>query len=152
MNWGDLLFGFQGRINRAKYWLAVLVYLVVSVIMALIGLVLGPESISMSILQIVVGIGTFISGLAIGIKRLHDRNKTGWWLLIFYIAPGVLFGAGAVMGIMGMASESMAGSAGAIILSLAGLAIVVWAFVQLGCLRGSVGVNDYGPDPLAAAA
>ena len=36
------------------------------------------------------------------------------------------------------------------LVSLAGLAIVIWAFVELGCLRGTVGANQYGPDRLAA--
>jgi hypothetical protein len=29
-------------------------------------------------------------GLAIGAKRLHDRDKSAWWLLVFYAAPGIL--------------------------------------------------------------
>jgi uncharacterized membrane protein YhaH (DUF805 family) len=34
--------------------------------------------------------------------------------------------------------------------SLASLAISIWAFVELGCLRGTAGPNKYGPDPLAS--
>ena len=36
------------------------------------------------------------------------------------------------------------------VLGLAAFAIGVWAFVELGCLRGTIGANQYGPDPLAA--
>jgi len=32
---------------------------------------------------------------------------------------------------------------------LLAFAILIWAFVDLGCLRGSIGQNKYGPDPLA---
>jgi uncharacterized membrane protein YhaH (DUF805 family) len=38
------------------------------------------------------------------------------------------------------------------VLHLVGFAITVWAFVELGCLRGTVGPNQYGPDPLEPAA
>jgi uncharacterized membrane protein YhaH (DUF805 family) len=37
-----------------------------------------------------------------------------------------------------------------ILMSLAGTAIAIWAFVELGCLRGTVGPNRYGPDPLGS--
>ena len=39
-----------------------------------------------------------------------------------------------------------------IILHLISFGITVWAFVELGCLRGTVGSNRYGPDPLSAPA
>jgi uncharacterized membrane protein YhaH (DUF805 family) len=38
------------------------------------------------------------------------------------------------------------------VLHLVAFAITVWAFVELGCLRGTVGPNQYGPDPLEPAA
>ena len=34
---------------------------------------------------IIVVIPMLVSGIAVGIKRLHDRNKSGWWLLLFYL-------------------------------------------------------------------
>jgi uncharacterized membrane protein YhaH (DUF805 family) len=38
---------------------------------------------------------------------------------------------------------------GGFILSLAAGIIAIWGFVELGCLRGTPGPNQYGPDPLA---
>jgi uncharacterized membrane protein YhaH (DUF805 family) len=38
------------------------------------------------------------------------------------------------------------------VLHLVAFAITVWAFVELGCLRGTVGPNQYGPDPLGPVA
>ena len=35
-----------------------------------------------------------ISSIAVGAKRLHDRNKSAWYLLLFYFVPGVLAAAG----------------------------------------------------------
>jgi Protein of unknown function (DUF805) len=75
--------------------------------------------------------------LAIGAKRLHDRDKSAWWLLVFYAAPGILSTAG-----------NRLEDVGFIILHVISFAISVWAFVELGCLRGTPGPNRYGPDPL----
>jgi uncharacterized membrane protein YhaH (DUF805 family) len=37
------------------------------------------------------------------------------------------------------------------ILALAGFAMTIWGFVEIGCLRGTVGSNRYGPNPLLQA-
>lgn len=137
MNLGTLLFGFQGRINRAKFWLAVLIYFVAW--MVAIGFVFawgftGPAIAAL----VIIGIPIIVSGIAVGIKRLHDRDKSGWWLLFFYLVPGVLDGIGQGLGRDGIG----------IIFTLGSLAISIWAFVLLGCLRGTTGPNKFGPDPL----
>ena len=148
MNWGSLLFSYQGRINRAKYWLAILVYILVTIVAAVIGFASGSEALA-NMLSSLVSLATFISGILVGIKRLHDRDKSGWWLLLFYIVPGVLFGIGTGMMLFGVVADSSGLGGAASIFFLAGFAIIVWAFIELGCLRGTVGPNQYGPDPLA---
>lgn len=152
MNWGSLLFSFEGRINRAKYWLAVLVYVVLSVLLSVVGLAIGADSITFSALNMIIGIGTFISGIAVGVKRLHDRNRTGWWLLLFYVVPGVLVAAATVYGLIaavsGASGSSIANFGIASFFLLGAFLVMVWAFVELGCLRGTVGPNRFGPDPL----
>jgi uncharacterized membrane protein YhaH (DUF805 family) len=149
MDLGSLLFSFSGRINRAKYWLAVLIYVVVMVV---IGLVLvaafhagGPGnivSLLFGVIAFVVYIAMLVSGIAIGIKRLHDRDKSGWWLLIFYVLPSVIAGIGSGIG------EASGAEGISALFALVSFGISIWAFVELGCLRGTVGPNNYGPDPL----
>ena len=145
MDWGHLFFNFNGRINRAKYWLAMLVFAVIYIVLAIAGYVTDNSAIYQAVngmLNIVI----FISSLAVGIKRLHDRNKSGWYLLLFYIVPGILVTAAAVMYVT-MDDATLTSA----VLGLAAFAIGVWAFVELGCLRGTVGANRYGPDPIATA-
>src|SRR5713226_1091938 len=89
MDWGHLLFGFSGRINRAKYWLWVLLYVISAIIVGVIIYIANSEMIA-GILQLVFGIAVFISSLAVMTKRLHDRDKSAWWLLVFVIAPTIL--------------------------------------------------------------
>lgn len=145
MDLGTMLFSFQGRINRAKYWLAVLIYFGVAIVLALLGFLIGHipgVGILYSIIALVVYIAMLVSGIAVGIKRLHDRAKPGWWLLVFYVLPTVLMLIGTLLS-WGAGSMAISG-----LFSLIALAISVWGFVELGCLRGTVGPNAYGPDPL----
>lgn len=138
MGWGALFFSFSGRINRAKYWLASILLLLAFLLLIFVALV--PFAISADELTIVVlvpllviGAGVMISGLAIASKRLHDRNKSAWWLLLFYVAPGFLGAIGDV----------------GLILHFISFAISIWALIELGFLRGTAGANRFGPDPLA---
>ena len=141
MSLTQLLFSFQSRINRAKYWLVTVLSGLVMIAlgtMAFISAFSGAEGATM--LLVVLLVALFIPmiwiGLAIGAKRLHDRDKSAWWLLLFYLAPGVLQGIG-----------DQAGGTG-IVFYLASFAIGIWGLVELGFLRGTMGPNRYGPDPL----
>jgi uncharacterized membrane protein YhaH (DUF805 family) len=85
-------------------------------------------------------------GLSFTTRRLHDRDKSAWWLVMFYLVPGVL----------GQSAEAtwFGGASGTVlhhILVLASLALTIWGFVETGCLRGAAGPNTYGPDPLVQA-
>jgi len=105
--------------------------------------------------------------LAVMTKRLHDRDKGAIWLLVFFVAPIVLniprymevfqivsnFPA-----FVAHAQEIARSHSGeppfqetplALIGGGAASIIGLWAFVELFCLRGTVGDNRYGPDPLA---
>jgi len=146
MDMKTLLFSFEGRINRAKYWLTVLANAIVWIVVGILALilmgVLGQGTGGMlAILFGVAGFGAAMwIGIAAGIKRLHDREKSGWWLLVFFLVPGVLSGIGQAVG-------GIVQGVGA----LAGLAISIWMIVELGCLKGTTGPNMYGPDPLPPA-
>lgn len=84
---------------------------------------------------------------AVGVLHHHrtidDRDKSAWWLVVFYLLPGVL-------GQLAKAAW-LAGAAGTVlhyILALAGFAFTIWGFIEIGCLCGTAGSNTYGPDPL----
>jgi uncharacterized membrane protein YhaH (DUF805 family) len=149
MDLGTLLFSFEGRINRAKYWLAVLIYFVAAIVLALLGFmadqIIGGVGLLYGIVGTVVYVALLVSGIAVGIKRLHDRAKSGWWLLAFYVLPTLIMLIGTLLS-WGVGSMVISG-----LFSLIALAISIWAFVELGCLRGTVGPNRYGPDPLTDA-
>jgi len=124
----NLLFSFQGRVNRAKFWLVALgIFVAEIIVFAAIGggaamsgdpeqamAAIGPIA---GIVLLAVGVVAFWISLAVAVKRYHDRNKTGWWVLIVLVPV------------------------------IGGL----WYLIECGFLRGTAGSNAYGPDPLAAA-
>jgi uncharacterized membrane protein YhaH (DUF805 family) len=137
MSMGSLLFSFRGRINRKPYWI-VSVAVWVAMAVAVAQGVVGDFEFWLAAFMILLIPLAWIS-FALAAKRLHDRNKSAWWLVFFYVLPGLL--------------ESMASLVGGaeIVLSIASMAISIWALVELGFLRGTPGPNDYGPDPLTGA-
>lgn len=147
MDWKTLLFSFGGRLNRGKYWLGVLIifllYLAAAIIFGILYVVAGTTG---SILGGLVGLAAFVAvlwiGLATSIKRLHDREKSGWWILLFWLGPLVIGGVGTALSANSPALN--------ILFSVASFGISVWALVELGCLPGTAGPNLYGPDPLPA--
>jgi uncharacterized membrane protein YhaH (DUF805 family) len=123
----NLLFGFQGRTNRAKFWLVALAIVVIEIILlAIFGASaamsadpqqaladIGPVT---AIVLLIFALAAIWISIAVGIKRFHDRNKSGVWILIIFVP---LIGH-------------------------------LWYLIECGFLRGTPGPNDYGPDPLAA--
>jgi len=158
MGLGYTLFAFSGRINRAKWWLSVLTIVIIYLaVLAISRAVTSPEA--NTILLIVYWVASVWISLAAGAKRLHDLNRTGAWLVLFVGAPFVLLGiliayAGVAAGTAIMAGQTPSEAdllrigGIAAILGLIWLVIAIWGLIWFGCLRGTVGPNQYGPDPL----
>ena len=83
--------------------------------------------------------------LAVGTKRLHDRAKSGTWMIAFLLPAWVLNLASEFVDDSAIAGEYWISLA----LSIAANAFLVWGLVELGLMRGMTGVNRYGEDPLA---
>ena len=90
-------FSFDGRINRSMFWLYWAIYIVTSLLMdRLITLTTlqpgatGPAVSGMTeglvvLIGAVWAIAIFWSYLAVHVKRWHDRDKSGWWVLIGFV-------------------------------------------------------------------
>jgi uncharacterized membrane protein YhaH (DUF805 family) len=161
----ELLFSFKGRINRKPWWLATIAAgLAASVLTGIIEVAarsagqttvdplthqIAPTGI-FGMLASIVGLANMWIAFALSAKRLHDRDRTGWWLiwqlLILILAVILVVVAVAVPEEQGALWYALAGAAG-----LAAFVISVWLFVQIGFLRGTDGPNRFGPDPLGAA-
>lgn len=139
---------FSGRAPRAEYWWyflgTIIAYIVVMIVESIVGLdgTVGPYG----PLSLILMLGLLVPGLAVTVRRLHDTNRSGWWILIAvvpYFIVGVLAGAA-------IAGGSMAGLAGAGFLGLIAMvgAIVLLVFMVL---PGTKGDNRYGADPYGGA-
>jgi uncharacterized membrane protein YhaH (DUF805 family) len=80
---------FQGRASRAEYWLFALFIAVVEAVLMALGKAMGaPGSSGAMGASAVLGLfvlAVLIPSLAVGVRRLHDTNRSGWWLLISLI-------------------------------------------------------------------
>lgn len=75
---------FSGRASRSEYWYFVLIYILASVLLGFLDGFLGTYSYTadVGLLSGILILGLLIPSLAVSVRRLHDTNKSGWWLLI----------------------------------------------------------------------
>ena len=140
----EFLFGAGGRINRAKYWRSVLIYIGAGMMTAVILFTAAGIAAPLFILMVVVVlIPWLLWGVSFTTRRLHDRDKSARWLVVFYLVPGVLGHLAEAARVAGSAGTTLNG-----ILALASFSLTIWGFVEVGCLRGTNGLNTYGPDPV----
>ena len=80
------LFSFEGRVTRLEYWMFNVALIIGIIIASIIGTVLGEEgtAIIFTLLSL-LGLVCIWSGIAIQVKRWHDRDKSGWWIMINFI-------------------------------------------------------------------
>ena len=133
-NPGALAFSFKGRSNRARYWGgSILVGLISGIISTVVFAVSGASMIDANgdinigalggLLALIVplGIVLWIWILSMQVRRLHDHDKSGWFVVAFWAVQFI-----------------------PVVSFLAWL----WPFIWLGCMKGTTGPNKYGPDPL----
>ena len=180
MDYAWFLFDFVGRINRARFWLAVLI--IAGWMLFLSALAVGSAKFFGSGAVHEFGFGTgeifriidpaaypvafetirssnpasadyFIplSFYAIGtplflwvyfatsIKRLHDRNKSAWWMIPFFVIPGLF----------DQFDDHLPDTYPFLALSLAAAALWLWGVIEMCVLKGTAGPNRYGADPVA---
>ena len=89
---------FEGRARRKEYWFYTLAIFIAIVVAMILDAILGTGYLFYAI----VILGTFLPSLAVGIRRLHDTNRSGWWYLICLI-PLI----GPILLIIWLASETI---------------------------------------------
>ena len=78
---------FGGRARRKEYWYFVLFNLIISIILAVVDNVTGSFSaeVGMGLLGGLYMLAVLIPGIAVSVRRLHDTDRSGWWLLIILV-------------------------------------------------------------------
>ena len=149
-------FKFSGRATRAEYWWWSLFIVLAGIVLAVVDTLTGTMGMfgDSGLLGGLFELGVIVPSLALGARRLHDINRTGWWLLlVFGFFPIAAIGGGIllvsfflldnflILTVLGFAMVIGGG-----ILGLIGIIVlIVWAIKQ-----GDTGPNKYGPDPRMA--
>ncbi len=93
---------FEGRARRSEYWYFTLIYMILillfgffsGVLFSIVSVMTGGPATSTGMIPIIllsiIMLGLFIPALALTVRRLHDTNKSGWWLLLGFIPFGSL--------------------------------------------------------------
>lgn len=131
---------FAGRSRRKEYWMYVLLLIVVGIVIGLIEGVLGLRGMvgPYGPLSALFLLATLVPSLAVGVRRLHDTNRSGWWLLIGY-GPIILSLCFTYLGSLSLAMILS-------IIALIGFVVLLVFMV----MEGTKGPNQYGPDPKGA--
>jgi uncharacterized membrane protein YhaH (DUF805 family) len=128
---------FTGRSRRKEYWSYILLIVVLGIVINVVEGILGLSNMvgPYGPISALLALGTFIPTLAAGIRRLHDTDRSGWWLLVGYgplaVALALLVAGNLQFGMM--------------ILGVAGIGFLV--LLVLMVIEGTRGDNQYGPDP-----
>ena len=75
---------FGGRSRRKEYWYFVLFSVIVSLVLSAIDALLGTfsSSTNVGLLGGIYGLAIIVPSIAVSVRRLHDTDRTGWWILI----------------------------------------------------------------------
>lgn len=164
MNLTELLFSFKGRIRRLHWWIAALAVGAASGALTAIlevaakasgSAIIDPETNAIEltglfgIALLAVGLANTWINFALSVKRLHDRDRTGWWLVMQVVALVVAV----FVAVVAIALSKEQATAWYVIAGIVGIVaaiISIWLFVEIGFLRGTQGPNRFGPDPLGA--
>lgn len=76
---------FEGRARRAEYWYFVLFVALIGIAAMIVDRIFGTPLGDNGPVSIVCSLGLFLPGLAVAVRRLHDTNRSGWWLLLVLI-------------------------------------------------------------------
>ena len=68
---------FSGRARRSEYWFAWLAVFVVSIVLQIIGKIIGTQ-----LITFLFDLAILLPGLGVAVRRLQDTDRSGWWLLI----------------------------------------------------------------------
>ncbi len=76
---------FSGRARRKEFWMFTLFSVIISIILSIIdralGLTYGTGD-SNGVLGSLFSLAILLPSIGVGIRRMHDTNRSGWWLLI----------------------------------------------------------------------
>jgi uncharacterized membrane protein YhaH (DUF805 family) len=139
IDWVYLYNGFHGRIGRQTFWIGVIVLAAIELVLHFVA-----EQIQGERLSAIVDLAFTYPEFAVTLKRAHDRELPVWLLFIFFGANALLD----LLAVLGVAGTDETPSMLSLAIMVPYLVFVVALVIELGFRRGTIGPNQYGPDPL----
>lgn len=152
---------FTGRARRSEYWQFILFQFGVSFVFGFVGGLSGNGS-GLNLLSALFGLAMWLPTLAVSVRRFHDINRTGWWVLfpsaIFTITLALFIAIKGteLFNTLSQMSQNGYGDVRNVILS-AFSGMMAWVVLPtfLACIvtfifhvtEGTKGPNRFGPDP-----
>lgn len=145
----NLLLGFEGRISRTQFWIGLIVTFAAEIVlMLLLGVPFFPavmKDTSTRLLEFAIQLVTLYPTAAIAVKRLHDRDQPGIYVLWLVGLTLII----ALTNLFGLTDDPQNPTTLDWLLGLCAIVIGLAFLFELGFRRGTEGDNRYGPDPLA---
>ena len=141
MDWAYLLNSFEGRISRKTFWIGLAVLIIAEILGHFAAQALQGDRLSA-----IVDLAFTYPEFAIAAKRAHDRDLPIWILIVF-------FGGGAVLDLLTVLQLTGSGDQPNVLslfIAVPFTVLLVALLVELGFRRGTIGPNQYGPDPVAS--
>jgi uncharacterized membrane protein YhaH (DUF805 family) len=143
MDWAYLFSNFDGRIGRRTFWIGMAALTVAEVFAHVLA-----EEIQGDRLSAIVDLAYVYPEFAVTAKRAHDRDLPVWLLIVFFAASAVLD----LLTVLQLTGTEEHPSLVSLLIALPFTVLGLALLVELGFRRGTVGPNQYGPDPLAPGA
>ena len=178
-------FDFNGRARRSEYWLWALFLFVVNVILTILqfsamghtvtamssattgaqAMHAGNGMMMISSIKLIFFLAVLIPSIAVAVRRMHDTNRTGWWILfptvVTIVATVIVFsvsGPSMAANFQKLGGLSGNGDPSAVLAVLSGLIMPLrWIILPsllaklvtfvFRVLDGTPGANRFGPDP-----
>ena len=83
---------FKGKASRSEYWWFFLFTAIVGVITGILDVVIFPaftETLGTGPLRLLFNVAIITPSFAVGARRLHDTNRSGWWQLLYITVIGI---------------------------------------------------------------
>jgi uncharacterized membrane protein YhaH (DUF805 family) len=83
---------FDGRARRKEFWMFFLISTIISIVLSIIDRAAGLDfsNGTNGWLQTIYGLAVLLPTLSVGARRLHDTNRTAWWLLLYLTCIGII--------------------------------------------------------------
>jgi uncharacterized membrane protein YhaH (DUF805 family) len=142
---------FNGRAPRSEYW-----WFVLFVFLAEVAAMIIDTGAHLGFVTDIVELALLLPQISVAVRRIHDINRSGWWVGGMYIFFFLVIVVAAVSSLfihpssVAPATDNFP-TAVAVIVAVCGLIGFVYGITLFvfSVTRGTDGPNDYGPDPLA---